>query len=191
MAANEKVRLHEGEPTTGCMRYTIHDINPEKPNPFSKWSRRRGTTCCYRIHPEQPVYEPADVINPWSRPTNLPNLWSSKRSDFQDAEWLELSWSKPQKMREVTILFDSMLDFQFSQSWKNYDRNVVSPLVRKYRLLARNGSQSWQTLTAVDGNYQRRCQHTFEPIEISRMRLEVTATHGLNRAQVYALRVYV
>ena len=195
IAANEKVRLHVGEATVGSLKYAIRRNDPIRPNPFSKWGITRGgwqaTTYCHRIHPQQPVYEPANVINPWGRPTNLPNLWSSKRTDFQEPEWLELSWPQPQQIQEVNILFDNMLDFHFSQSWRNYDQNVISSLVKSYRLLAKNGSQPWQTLAEVDDNYQRLRRHSFDPIEASEIRLEILETHGLTRAQVYALRVYV
>ena len=190
IGANEEVRLHMGEPTTGSMRYVIRRINPLKTNPFSKWGRSRDTTYCHRIHPGQPLYEPGNVINPWSRPTNLPNLWSSKRSDFGETEWLELAWTQPQEVQEVTILFDSMLDFQFRQGWPAYDFNVISSLVKEYRLLAKNGSHGWQTLVEVDDNYHRLCRHSFDPIEISEIRLEILQTNGLDRAQVYAVRVY-
>ena len=190
IAANDKVDLHMGKPTTGSMRYGIRRVNPHKPNPFSKWGRQRDAVYCYRIQPQQRAYESSNVISPWSRPTNLPNLWASKRTEFQEAEWLELSWKQPQKIQEITVLFDSMLDFQFRQRLIDYGQNVISSLVKKYRLLARKGSQPWETLVQVDDNYQRLCRHSFDPIEISEIKLEILETNGLDRAQVYALRVY-
>ncbi len=41
--------------------------------------------------PEQPVYQPSMVTNPYSRPTNMPNLWVSAPSTFKKPEWLELA----------------------------------------------------------------------------------------------------
>ena len=84
-----------------------------------------------------------------------------------------------------------MLDFHFSQSWSGYAQNAISSLVKDYRLLARTGSQPWRTLAEMGGNYQRLCRHSFDPTEINEIRLEVLKTHGMDRAQVYALRVYV
>ena len=190
MSANEMVGTHMGEPTTGSMKYVIRRINPNKPNPFSKWGRSRGTTYCYRIHPQQPAYEPENVINPWGRPTNLPNLWSSKRTDFNAPEWLELTWPQPQRVQEIDILFDSMLDFQFHQRWHGYDYDAISSLVKSYRLLARNGSEEWRSLVEVDDNYQRLRRHLFDPIEICQIRVEILETNGLDQAHVYALRAY-
>ena len=146
---------------------------------------------CHRIHPQQPVYEPENVINPWARPTNLPNLWASTRTNLREPEWIELSWPQPQQLQTVHILFDSMLSFHFSQSWGGYAQNAIPSLVANYRLMAKTGSQSWQTLAEVSGNYQRHSRHSFKPTEVSKIRLEVLKTHGLNRVQVYALRVYV
>ncbi|MFC1718616.1 hypothetical protein ACFL6S_33495, partial [Candidatus Poribacteria bacterium] len=103
---------------------------------------------------------------------------------------IELSWPQPQRIHAVHILFDGMLDFHFSQSWNGYAGNVIPSLVEDYRLLAKTDSQPWQTLVEVSGNYQRLCRHSFEPIEISEIRLEVLKTHGVRRSQVYALRVY-
>lgn len=193
--ANEKASLHVGEATTGSLKYAIRHNDPIRPNPFSKWRVARegwqAATYCHRIHPQQPVYESANVINPWGRPTNLPNLWSSARTNFRESEWLELSWPQPQQIQAVHILFDSMLDFHFSQSWGGYAQNAIPSLVRDYRLLARTGSQHWRTLVEVDDNYQRLCRHSFDSNGISEIRLEILKTHGLDRAQIYALRVYV
>ncbi|MBC8232533.1 FAD-dependent oxidoreductase, partial [bacterium] len=193
--ANEKVSLHVGEATTGSLKYVLRRNDPIRPNPFSKWAiARRGwqvMSYCHRIHPQQPVYEPENVINPWARPTNLPNLWASTRTNLREPEWIELSWPQPQQLQTVHILFDSMLSFHFSQSWGGYAQNAIPSLVANYRLMAKTGSQSWQTLAEVSGNYQRHSRHSFKPTEVSKIRLEVLKTHGLNRVQVYALRVYV
>lgn len=200
LKANEKIHLHVGEETTGSLKYAIRPNDPIRPNPYSKWRVARGgqgisrpfraMTYCHRIHPQQSVYEPENVINPWNRPTNLPNLWSSIETDFQKPEWIELSWPERQQVRKVNIYFDSMLDFHFSQSWGGYAQNTIPSLVKDYRLLAKSNSQSWQVLAEVNGNYQRLCRHSFDPVEVSKIKLEVLGTNGLNRAQIYSMRVY-
>ena len=39
------------------------------------------------------------------------------------------------------------------------------------------------------GNYQRNCRHAMALVGVRRLRIEITATNGLARAQIYGVRV--
>jgi hypothetical protein len=87
-------------------------------------------------------------------------------------------------------LFDSTLEYHITSLWQQYHRNTMPSLVKNYKLLVQTAENIWKELLCVDNNYKRRCVHEFSPIEISRLRLEIHGTNGLNRAQVYDVRVY-
>ena len=139
--------------------------------------------------PEQPVYAPAMVVNGHHRPTRTPNLWVSAASSFAQPEWLELAWESPRDIREVQLLFDSALHFHFWQSWQGYPVRGIPSIVRDYRLVAQRADGSRATVAQVAGNYHRNRRHPVALTGVTRLRLEILATNGLDRAQVYGVRV--
>ena len=138
----------------------------------------------------QPVYEPAMVVNPHSRPTNQPNLWVSAPSSFAEPEWLELTWDAPRNITDVQLLFDSALHFHFWQSWQGYAVNAIPSIVRDYRIVARQEDRSEVVVAEVHGNYQRNRSHTVDLRGVTGLKFECRSTHGIDRAQVYAVRVF-
>jgi hypothetical protein len=144
---------------------------------------------CCRTTPAQDVYQPAMVVNGHSRPTRTPNLWVSAASSFAEPEWLSLSWEKPQDITEFQLLFDSSLQFHFWQSWQGYQLRSIPTLVRDYRVIAEHADGSTTVVAEVGGNYQRNRRHRAAIAGVRRLRVEILATNGLRRAQVYGIRV--
>jgi len=144
---------------------------------------------CCRTVPEQAVHDPAMVVNGPSRPTHLPNLWASAPSSFAEPEWIELTWDKARDIGEIQLLLDSSLHFHFWQSWQGYPVNAVPSLVKHYRITAEHVDGSQTVVAEVADNFQRNRRHPAELTGVTRLRLEFLATHGLARAQVYAIRV--
>ncbi|MEY4387651.1 MAG: hypothetical protein RLY20_2934 [Verrucomicrobiota bacterium] len=142
-----------------------------------------------RTSPEQAHYDATLVVNGHSRPTRTPNLWVSAASSFKQPEWIELNWKTPRKFSEVQIIFDSALHFHFWQSWQGYPLRALPSLVRDYRLIAHRADGSSSTVAEVTGNYQRNRRHRVAIEGITRLRVEILATNGLARAQVYEIRV--
>jgi hypothetical protein len=61
--------------------------------------------------------------------------------------------------------------------------------VRDYRVQFHDGSR-YQDLLSVQGNYQRRRIHHFEPVVTRKVRVLVEATNGARAARVYEIRLY-
>ena len=139
--------------------------------------------------PAQDLYNAANVVNLHSRPTRLPNLWVSAPTDFQRPETLTLSWDRPQDISGIQVLFDSALHFHFTQSWQGYPVSFIPSIIRDYRLIAIHPDGSETTLADIRDNHQRNRLHDVEISGVTALRLECLSTHGLSRAQVYAVRV--
>jgi hypothetical protein len=194
--ANEKVKIHYGEhPPVGFAGYVTEPNSPRLANPFTEWKQvgrneQVRTAYCIRVTPDQDLYGPGNAVEGWSRPTNQPNLWISQFTDFRQAEWIECAWDQPRTVRSIHLFFDSSLDFNFGQNWKGYNLNAMPTLIRDYRLLARSEAGDWRELVSVTGNYQRRLVHDLEPLTTMAVRLEVSGTNGIQRAQLYEIRIY-
>ncbi len=140
--------------------------------------------------PEQPVYQPSMVTNPYSRPTNMPNLWVSAPSTFEKPEWIELTWDSPRDITGIQVLFDSALHFHFWQCWQGYDTRAIPSIVKDYRIVATLVDGSHAIVADMTDNFQRNCRHTAVLKGVVSLRLEILATNGLERAQVYGIRVF-
>jgi hypothetical protein len=143
-----------------------------------------------RTTPEQRLFKPENITNGHSRPTHQPNLWVSRATDFSCPEWLEFTWESPRDVSEIQILFDSSLHFHFWQSWQGYGTNAIPTLVRDYRIIATHADGSTAVVTEVTGNFQRNRRHGVGLGSIVSLRVEIAATHGIPRAQVYGVRVF-
>lgn len=144
---------------------------------------------CCRTVPAQDLYGAERVINGQSRPTNEPNLWVSAASSFAEPEWIALEWESPRSIREVQLLFDSSLHFHFWQSWQGYQLRSIPSLVKDYRIVAELGDGSTHVIAEVGGNFQRNRRHTTSLEGVRLLRVEILATNGLTRAQLYSIRV--
>lgn len=145
---------------------------------------------CCRTNPPQVLHEPDQVVNRFPRPTHLPNLWVSAVTDFSEPEWIDLAWSAPRRVRGVQILFDSSLHFHFWQSWQGYPVRAIPSLVSDYQIVARHADGSERVVIEVAGNHQRNRCHSVELEGVTGLRVRIIATHGVPRAQVYAVRVF-
>ncbi len=148
-----------------------------------------GFSYMCRITPQQPVHAPEQVISSCSRPSNLPNLWVSAPSSFAKPEWLALHWDTPRDIAGIQILFDSGLHFHFWQSWQGYAVRAIPSLVKDYRVVATLADGSEKAVATVADNYRRNCTHAVELNGVTGLRLECCSTNGIERAQVYAVRV--
>lgn len=149
-----------------------------------------GFSFAFRVFPIQPLYEPKMVVNPFSRPTNIPNLWVSSITSFEKPEWIDFAWNIPHAIEGIQILFDSSLQFHFGQSWQGYAVNAIPSIVKKYRLIARLSDGSDVVVSSIENNYQRNCIHRCDLNDVVGIRLECGATHGIDRAQIYTVRVF-
>lgn len=157
---------------------------------FRNMSCFLGFSFSCHIFPEQPIYEPSMVVNANSRPTNLPNLWVSAKTTFEHPEWLALKWDNPRDISGIQILFDSSLQFHFGQSWQGYQTNAIPSIVKKYKVMVTLADGTENCLITVNDNYHRNCLHHLDINNVSSIRVECSETHGINRVQLYSLRVF-
>jgi hypothetical protein len=127
-------------------------------------------------------------------PNESINRWSADLGS--DGAWLELAWSKPQKIGQVQLTFDTGFQRELTLSssdgtTKGIIRAAQPETVRDYTLAYRSDADGqWKELAKVTGNYQRVVRHTFSPVEAQSLRLTITATNGDKLARVFEVRCY-
>ena len=113
-----------------------------------------------------------------------------------DGAWIELAWDQPQRVSQVQITFDTGFERELTLSAQtNANRGIIRApqpeTVKDYTLLAKTpGASEWRTLATVSGNHQRLNRHRFEAVEVSAIRIHITATNGSPYARLFEVRCY-
>jgi len=149
-----------------------------------------GFSFVSRVFPLQAIYEPKMVSNQHSRPTNIPNLWVSAKTSFNNPEWISLTWNQPRNIEGIQLIFDSSLHFHFGQSWQGYAVNAIPSIVKEYRIIAKIFDGKEVVIAEVENNYQRNCFHQCHLNNVESVRLECLSSNGIDRAHVYSIRVF-
>ena len=152
-----------------------------------EWSVIEGQY--YSLYTEPPIatrvegFNPENVINGWTRIIGeQPNMWAS-HTQQKFPQWIELSWTEPQKINSVYLSFDTDL----SKRWCTVP--MPRQCVRDYDVSVFNGGK-WTQVASAKGNFQRRRIHRFDTVAANKLRLTVHATNGCDDARVFEMRVY-
>lgn len=143
-----------------------------------------GSTLSYRVEPAQNAYPVEHVVNGVTRPHRTTNMWRSAASS--GPEWLQLEWEAPERIGQVQLTFPGHLLREYHACPPGYRDPQCA---RDYRILGET-PDGWRTLTEVSGNYQTRRSHSFDVVEVTRLRIEVEATNGDPSVAISEIRCY-
>lgn len=124
--------------------------------------------------------------------TDGTHRWMSMPDD--PAPWLEIRWSKPVRIRHVTLVFDTGLHrFLTLSHQKSMQDKVVwgaqPETVKAFKLFAAiRGEAGWKELAHLENNYRRQVQLAIPVSGVLCLRLEILATNGLDHARVIEFR---
>jgi hypothetical protein len=142
-----------------------------------------------------PGAEPRNVLTGKARDADgsNQNRWVEPLKEGKPA-WIELSWQNPQEVGYVQLTFDTgfQRELTLSSSDEVSSRIVRAPqpeTIRDYRIMGVTAGET-KNLVAVTGNYQRLRRHEFEPVRLSRLRIEVLGSNGSDEARLYEIRCY-
>ncbi len=143
---------------------------------------------------EQAGAEAVNIVNGVRRGVyDKTNRWISDPQERFPA-WLELRFRQPARIREVHLVFDTGLHrpLTLTHSDRFNDKMIRGPqpeTVRDYELRAIS-ADARKTVIKVQGNYQRKRVHHFDPISAGGIRLLIHATNGDPSARVFEVRAY-
>ncbi|MCY3574118.1 MAG: FAD-dependent oxidoreductase [Chloroflexi bacterium] len=191
--ANPFVRLHLSEHrVTGLLalqyrrtQLSRHDIGVES---FEFWTpprRPAGQNVAFEL--SQPIngFDARNIGNGLARPTSAVNAWVAEVDD--PAPKLDIHWTYPQSISQITLMFDSDFDHAMETSLRGHPESVMPFTVKRYRLGDGNG----RVFAEVADNHQTINQIRFdEPIETDRLRVEVLEMQGDAPAAIFALHCY-
>ena len=165
-------------------------------NPYSEYFPKLPSTPslasvpAFKVSPPQDVYCEENLKNKAVRPSSLPNLWISEETNFQYPEYLEFHWDDPVDISKIQIVWDSTLEFLYPTRPQVFGHSILPSIVKDYKIYFMNPVGHWVELLEVCGNEMGFASHDFDNINTRAIEIEIKATHGLNRAQVYQVRAY-
>jgi len=128
-------------------------------------------------------YKPANVINGWDRMVeNKESMWKSDSAQSLP-QWIELDFEKATTVDTVQLTFVTKLD------GLRQKLPYAPQTVKDYELQALVDGE-WKNVAAVKGNYRRHRIHTFDALDVEKLRVNITATNGTPEASVYEIRAY-
>ena len=135
----------------------------------------------------QPIngFDAQNIGNGLARPTSAVNAWVAEPDD--PAPKLDIHWTVPQSIGQVTVMFDSDFDHAMETSLRGHPESVMPFTVKHYRLGDGNG----RVFAEVTDNHQTINQIRFdEPVETDQLRVEVLEMQGEAPAAIFGLHCY-
>ncbi len=155
-----------------------------------KYKTMRGTFI-FRLSPTSYPFPPDNVINGVARCEQWTNFWRSKPIEKSSPEWLQLSWSTPQRIGEIHFAFDGQFDSNII--WPAplgvFGCETLPTIVKQYEIQIKQEGQ-WKTIICETDNYKPMHIHKFETIETDNMRILIHKTNGVKEARIFEIRVY-
>jgi hypothetical protein len=143
--------------------------------------------------------DPCNVLNGLTRDPDggFSNRWVAAMPESSSTEkpWIELRWEEAVIVRKVQFTFDSGFQRELTLSASDeVNRRVIRgpqpETVRDYRVTAETEGREQVELCMVTGNYQRLRRHSFTPVRVHSLRVQVLATNGDSLARIYEVRCY-
>ena len=193
--ANPELSVHQGdriEPGTVTM---IRRELPEGEKFTEQWrywkETLHGSGICFRASAATEAFRPEHVRGGYARPYGGPNMWVSEPVSEDPQPRIELTWSSPQTVRHVDVIFDDDVNEDLINLHHHRTEAEVMPtLVRNARLETQVGG-TWRVLARVEENRRRRWSVDVDPAQqIENLRLVVEDTNGADEARVVAIRAY-
>lgn len=108
--------------------------------------------------------------------------------------WIELSWSKMQKIGCIECIFDTGLDRFLRLSseavvQKNQIRGYQPETVTDFKIEVKQDDQVVYE-TFIEDNYLRKFMHHFPAVQGDGIRITVHKTHGHDQARIFEIRCY-
>ncbi len=167
---------------------TIKNLKNEDPLDLARMARVTASECYEDSKPE-------NVIDGYVRDMygEVNHRWLGVMGS--NGAWIDLSWEKPREIRQVQFTFDTGFHRELTLSSSD---GVTSHMVRApqpetvkdYVVKAVTEEGKTVELARVSGNHQRLRKHTFDPVRVKSVRLEISATNGSEQARVYEIRCY-
>lgn len=170
------------EKLTGVVTFSWQENNELQKYPKAglfKMQRLEQNICFRAVKPSQSIYEAENLINSYSRPYGMPNIWMSEEEGEQS---IRLDYSKPKNIDEIQLVFNTQLEYD------NFNE-MMPDLVKAYRLEITTQDGKKEQIEVTD-NYLRCARHKIQKSCVTSVKIVCLETYGSPRFQMYAVKLF-
>lgn len=192
--ANESIEIYgTNRHLTGAYTFYVdantefeaHDSMKYKPALMTHRARyfKPVTEMCFKdVEPKQNVYSPENVINGFSRPYGMPNLWISEDKEVATEQSITLTYDVPKEINEIQLVFNNLLEEDHSPNGTPYC------LIKTYRLeiVCEDKTQ----IIKVPDNYQRINYIKQHFDNVKQIKVIFTENYGSEYYELYAIKLF-
>lgn len=163
----------------------VHDTVKYAPKIMTFRGRmlKPSTDVCFcDVEPSQNIYAAENVVNGFSRPYGLPNLWISDEKAHVGDQSITFEYSVPKNIKEMHLIFNNLLEEDHSPKGTPYC------LVKDYKLEVICTDNSH--VIEVKDNYQRVNYIKQEFKNVKKIRLTFTENYGSEYYELYAVKLF-
>jgi hypothetical protein len=147
--------------------------------------RPDGRNLALHIDPALPAYDVEHLRNGFTKPWIRSNAWVADPLDEQPSVYLK--WDQPQKIRSISLYFDTDYDHAMETTQWGHPENVMPHCVRNFRILDDQG----RNVHSCNGNHQSVHRIEFEETVVTKS-LEIQLDHPSAHvpASLFEVRCY-
>ncbi|MBB3208837.1 hypothetical protein FHS27_004670 [Rhodopirellula rubra] len=154
---------------------------------FEFWLPQRrpgGKNWALQFDPPLQGFEPENVLEGPERPTTSVNAWVADRNDA--SPWIQLSWNQPCTVARIIVALDTDFDQPMESVLMGHPENVMPSCISTIRIRDEQGNVIAQRLD----NHQTRCVFDINPIQTSRLQIEIECASETYPASIFRVRVF-
>ncbi len=139
------------------------------------------TQICFRdVKPEQNIFSPDNLINPYSRPYGTPNIWISQGT--KQPEWIEFLYDVPKRIEEIQLVFNTMLE-------EDVLPQTIPSNMKYYDIELTYEDDEIEVIPDVF-NYARIARHSIGKDGVKSIKINFKENYGSNFYELFAIKLY-
>ncbi len=131
--------------------------------------RPEGKNLAFTIEPGIKFFDVQNLVNGFTRPYVLPNVWIADKSDRKPC--VRLNWQEPVTVSKVILFFDNDFDHPLESVLMGHPEDVLPFCIKQWQIKGDQG----ELIASGDNNHQSRVTATFEvPVRLNTMTIVLT-----------------
>jgi len=142
-----------------------------------------------------PNTSPQNILSgqTYDKPGEYENRWMAPLGKVK--AWIQLDWNRPVEINEVQITHDTGLHRDVTMTSLIWLQNEMisgaqPESARDYRVIAVDETGNEIVLVKVLDNYQKLRRHSFDPLKIRSLRIQIDQGNGDEVVGIYEVRAY-
>lgn len=145
--------------------------------------KRIDQNICFKdVLPVQNIYGVENILNGFSRPYGLPNLWISGDESASSRPYIEMDFNAPKNINEIHLLFSTALE-------ADHHHEEIKQLVKDYDIEVTEESGS-KSVIHIKDNYLRLNKHKIERKKVKGLKFIFKSTYGSSYTEVYSVKLF-